>query len=101
MTIGSRLALNVFLWAAAIPLLNLGVTWLDRREIVPVSGSIAAGSLVFLLAWAVAIYVWCVPRAADGPKRLGYLLAFLLGMSLIAFGAGWLAFWATVEVFGL
>jgi uncharacterized membrane protein YGL010W len=101
MRVTLRLVLNVLAWAVSIPVLNVCLTALERNRIMPLSGPVAAVVAVTLLLWAALIYWRCVPSTASIVTRLSYLVAFVVAMVLVSFGAVWVAFWASVAIFGL
>jgi hypothetical protein len=101
MSIGSRLVLNALAWAVSMPVLNLLFTGLERHEILTLSGTSMAFIAAALLLWAGLIYRNQVPSSHGIGRRIVYLVAYLVAMILLALFAVWIAFWATVAIYGL
>jgi hypothetical protein len=97
----SRLGLHVLAWAASIPVLNVGLTALERHHVLLVSAPIAAIAAAALLLWVALIYWRCVPHRARGVERGVYLLVFAVSVLSAGVAALFVAFWATVALFGL
>jgi len=95
------LPLNMLVWTLTMPLLSLGLRYLDQQRILTMSGAVVATGAIALLLWAVFIYMKCVPAAPDLSRRIGYLVAFLTMMTLLGAVGLWLTFWAIVAVYGL
>lgn len=95
------LPLNMLGWTLAMPLLSLGLRYLDEHRILTMSGTVVATWAIALLLWGIFIYVKCVPAAPDLSRRIGYFVAFFAAMAALgAVGFG-LTFWAIVAVHGL
>jgi hypothetical protein len=101
MSVGSRLVLHALAWAVSIPAFNVLLTGLERHQILPLSGSSVAIIVGALLLWAGLIYRNQVPSAHGIGRRIVYLAAYLVAMLLLGLCALWIAFWATVVIYGL
>ena len=96
-----RLATHMLAWTLAMPVLALGLRFLDHHRILTSSGIVVTAFALALVLWAALIYAWCVPTAAQLARRTGYLVAFFAAMFALGAGALWLTFWAIVAVYGL
>ena len=101
MRAGWRLPLHMLAWGLAMPLISLGLRFLDQHRILTMSGSVVAVGALALLLWAGLIYIWCVPAAPELSRRIAYGVAFLAAMLALGAGALWLTFWAIVAEYGL
>lgn len=95
------LPLNMLAWTLTMPLLSLGLRYLDQQRILTMSGAVVATGAIALLLWAVFMYVKCVPAASGLSRRIGYFVAFFTMMTLLGALGLWLTFWAIVAVYGL
>ena len=95
------LPLNMLAWTVAMPLLSLGMRYLDEQRILTMSESVVAMGVSALLLWAVFIHVKFVPSASGLSHRIGYLVAFFAMMTLLGAAGLWLTFLTIVAVYGL
>ena len=101
MSTGSRLVLSVLTWAASIPVLNVLLTGLERRQALTLTGAMVAFTACVLLLWAGLIYWWQVPATPSIARRVTYFIAYVTVMALLGLVGVWAAFWATVAIHGL
>ena len=94
------LPLNMLAWILAMPLLSVGLRFLDQHRILAMSGSVVAAGALALVLWAAWIYARCVPAAPELSRRIGYFVAFVAAMLALGAGALWLTFWAIVAIYG-
>jgi hypothetical protein len=97
---GSRLALNVLVWAVSIPIISVGLTALDRIGLLPLSGILMAISVMALVLWGTRIYLRCVPSRPRVVVRIAYFTGFLITMIVLGSAAGWVAFGASAAILG-
>jgi hypothetical protein len=95
------LPLNMLAWTLAMPLLSVGLRFLEQHRILAMSGSVVAAGALALLLWAALIYARCVPAAPELSRRIGYFVAFVAAMLALGAAALWLTFWAIVAIYGL
>lgn len=100
MSVGTRLLVNVLVWTASVPALNLLLITLDRNRMLPLSGHVVAAVAAAFVTWAGWIYWHCVPHAARMLERGAYLVAFALAMLLAGAVALFATFWSTVAIYG-
>lgn len=93
------LPLNMLAWTLAMPLLSVGLRFLDQQRILAMSGSVVAAGALAL--WAALIYARCVPAAPELSRRIGYCVAFVAAMLALGAGTLWLTFWTIVAIYGL
>lgn len=53
---GSRLALNVLVWAVSILIVSVGLTALDRIGLLPLSGILMAIVMMALVLWGADLF---------------------------------------------
>ncbi|MDQ0589843.1 hypothetical protein [Variovorax paradoxus] len=100
MTAGLRLALNVFAWFLAMPVLFVSAAALESHRILSISNHMAPMTAVVLSLWAGVIYWRCVPGTPGMWRRAGYLAAFLGVMFLLGWAAMWLTFVVMLAIYG-
>lgn len=98
---GSRLVLSVLSWAASIPVLNVLLGGLERRQALTLTRTVVALVAAALLLWAALIYWRQVPATSSIPRRAAYFVAYVAVMALLGLMGVWAAFWATVAIHGL
>ncbi|WP_157609046.1 hypothetical protein [Variovorax sp. Root411] len=91
----------MLVWALAMPLLSVGLRFLDQHRILAMSGSVVAAGALALVLWAALIYVRCVPATPQLSRRIGYFVVFFAAMLALGAGALGLTFWAIVAIYGL
>ena len=96
-----RLALHLLAWTLAMPVLGLGLRFLEQHRILTMSGSVVAAGALALAVWAALIYAYRVPRASGPSRRIGYFVAYFAAMFALGAAALWLSFWAIVATYGL
>ncbi|MNS80106.1 hypothetical protein D3C72_1137730 [compost metagenome] len=101
MNAGLRLVLSVLTWAVSIPVLNVLLTGLARRQVLTLTGTGVALVACALLLWAGLIYWWQVPATPSIARRVTYFIAYVTVMALLGLIGVWVAFWATVAIHGL
>jgi hypothetical protein len=99
--LAQELPLNMLDWTLAMPLLSLGLRFLDQHRILAMSGSVVAAGAPALVLWAALIYARCVPATPELSRRIGYFVGFFAAMLALGAGALWLTFWAIVAIYGL
>jgi len=96
-----RCMLSVLSWAVSIPVLNVLLGGLERRQALTLTGTVVALVAVALLLWAGLIYWWQVPATRSIARRITYFIADVAVMALLGLIGVWAAFWATVAIYGL
>lgn len=99
--IAIRFTLSVLTWAVSIPVLNVLLTGLARRQVMTLTGTGVALVACALLLWAGLIYWWQVPATPSIARRVTYFIAYVAVMALLGLISVWAAFWATVAIHGL
>lgn len=101
MSAGSRLVLSMLSWTVSIPVLNVLLGGLERRQALTLTGTMVAPVAGALLLWAALIYWRQVPATRGIAGRVAYFIAYLAVMALLGLIGVWAAFWATVAIHGL